>query len=411
VKDRREFIKTLLVLGGSGALFDPTKALAQSVSLGPPVRDTRAVPHGSVLLPEIQINPFSSEIILNSRLSYHSGYSGSLSPQILANVLWAAARAPLIGSYRIIYAALPTAVYRYDADNHCLVPHLLGNHMSESNVAFEVGVAGDVIEDAGVSLHYAQLASYSFWSTTSNQPVCCPKDSGTNHANSNWNPQSTVHLVNCYGRMNTVNGITAQLAVQSSNGSLPDPLTDGPMLLEDGLADLSYGDQFASGELTLNRISQIAWASYGCNPHDVFGGRAGINVASWVAMYFLTGRIYIVRSTGVDRYHIRLPSGSTGSRDHRIEAVTVGDRRANLRSALPGLPQSAPNYYVFCATDTQTRHLVEAGFAGANALLQATSLGLQGYFNAGFSSSERTSVINALSIPTSDLPLLVFSVG
>ncbi|MEO0095960.1 MAG: FlgD immunoglobulin-like domain containing protein, partial [candidate division WOR-3 bacterium] len=38
-------------------------------------------------------------------------------------------------------------------------------------------------------------------------------------------------------------------------------------------------------------------------------------------------------------------------------------------------------------------------------------INLQGYFTANFSSSERTAIINALGIPTTDLPLFIFSAG
>jgi hypothetical protein len=130
-----------------------------------------------------------------------------------------------------------------------------------------------------------------------------------------------------------------------------------------------------------------------------------------VAYYYLTGRIYIVRSDGVERYHIRDLSGSTSSRDHRIERVTNGDRRPNLRAATNKLPQTAPNYFVFCAAGSNNFQLVEAGFCGASALLQATSLNLQGHCAAGFTSQERTAIINALSIPTNHYPLVVFSTG
>ncbi|MEW6746566.1 MAG: nitroreductase family protein [Planctomycetota bacterium] len=316
-----------------------------------------------------------------------------------------------MGNTRTLYAATRDNVYEYDARRHSLWLHLPGNHLSESRAAFEVGVCGDVIEDAGVALHYAHLASCAFWTTTHNQPCCCPKESATTHANTSWRPRSSIHLVNTYGLMGTVAGITSELVAVSSDGSLPDPSTNGSTLLEDGFASLSYGDQFTGVELTLDQLSQIAWASYGCNPHYAANGKAALTVASAVAYYLLTGRIYMVRSTDVSRYQIRLPSGSETTRDHRIELVTPEDRRSQLRAALPDLPPTAPNYFVFCASDTQRWHRLEAGFCGASALLQATSLGLQGYFNSGFTAAERSAIINALSIPANHLPLLVFSVG
>ncbi|HEX7319235.1 MAG TPA: FlgD immunoglobulin-like domain containing protein [bacterium] len=399
--ERRKFLKILLA-GGAGAMLNYKKALAGNLPVLFP--DARA-------LPPVQINTFSSEIVMNSRRSYHGSYSGSLSDQILGNILWAASKAPMVGSNRIIYAARSDNVYRYDEVAHDIIVHLSGNHKSEAATAFEVGVASDLAEDAGAALHFGHLASVAFWTSTSSQPSGCPKESATTYANSNWSPAYTVQMVNCYGLMGTVSGITNSLVAISSDGSLPDPSTDGTVLLENGLSGLIYGSDFDSTELTLNELSQLAWASYGNNPHMTTNNRAGLVAASAVANFYLTGHIYIVRSEGVERYHIRLPSGGVTTRDHRIERVTTGDRRSNLRAAVARIPQSAPDYYVFCATTASRWQLIEAGYAGAGALLQAASLSLQGHFTCNFNSSERTAIISALGIPAADLPLLVFSAG
>lgn len=397
--DRRSFLKILLA-GGVGA--------AVNRSFG---KDIPSILAPAQALPAPQVNTFSSEIVMNSRRSYHGGYSGTLSDQILANVLWAVSRAPMVGTTRIVYVARPDNVYEYDPQLHEINLHLAGNHMSEGNLAFEVGVASDLSEDAGTGLHYGHLAATSFWTSTSNQPSCCPKESARTNANSSWNPVMSVQMVNCYGRMGTVSGITSTCVAQSSNGSLPDPNTDGTMILENGLTSLSYGDQFSGTELTLAELGQIAWSSYGNTPHTTANNRAGLTVASAVANYYLTGRIYIIRSEGVERYHMRLPSGQANTRDHRIERVTDGDRRPQLRAAVSRIPQTAPNYCVFCAATASRYQLLESGYCAAGALLQATSIDLQGHFTADFTSGERTAIINALGIPSSDLPLVIFSIG
>lgn len=396
---RREFLK-ILIAGGAGTLFRKTFAQKNTLLLQMG-RD----------LPPMQINPFSSEVVLNSRLSYHDGFSGTLSDQILANVLWATARAPLIGSSRIIYVALPDNVYTYDPDQHELLFHKSGNHISEPELAFEVGIASELVEDAGTALHYAHLAAISFWTGTSNQPICVPQRSATIHANGNWDAASTIHLVNSYGRMGTVRGITDELVAESSDGSLPDPSTDGTVLLENALSNLIYGAQFDETELTLEEISQLAWASYGCTPHTTYNGRDGLTVASAYANYYLTRRIYIVRREGVERYHNRLPSGGLNTQDHRIERETEGDRRPQLRDAIFRLPDTAPNYFVYCAENADTYPLLEASFCGASALLQTTSLNRQGFLTADFTEGERSAIINALDIPPDDLPLVIFSAG
>ncbi|MHC4945060.1 MAG: nitroreductase family protein [Planctomycetota bacterium] len=403
--DKRDFLK-LMVAGGAGLLVNPTHVFGQQLkpSQAPQIEKY------AKLLPPVRVNPFSSELVLNSRYSIHGGYKGILPEQVVANILWAAGKAPVMGSSRTIYAALRDYVYEYDVERHALIPHKKGNQLSESSLALEVGVASELSEDAGASLHYACLAGLSFWTSKTDKPSCCPKDSGRSNANNKWNPASTIHMVNCYGRMGVVDGMDDTLVAHSSDGSLPDPSTDGLVPLESALADLLYGDQFTATELGLDELSQIAWAAYGCTPHTAIG-RAALTVASAVANYYLTGRIYIVRSVGVERYHIRLPSGSSSTRDHRIERVTNGDRRSALRSAVSRLPQTAPNYFVFCASTTTNWQLIEGGYCGASALLQATSIDLHGHLTGGFSSAERSAIISALSIPANHYPMVVFSTG
>jgi hypothetical protein len=397
--NRRRFLQTLCA-GGTGALF--SSSLSRSFPLT--MNHSRA-------LPDPQVNAFATEAVLNSRHSYHFGYSGTLSDQVLANVLWAVSRAPVMGSSRIIYVARPDNVYRYDPASHELLLHLAGNHLSESSLAFEVGVAGDLAEDAGAALHYGMLASTSFWDDTSSQPAVCPKESAQINANNAWNPDLYVQLVNCYGLMPTVSGITYDVVAHSSDGSLPDPETDGSTLLEEALGGLMYGDQFRTSEPGLDELSQLLWASYGNTPHTTANGRGGLTVASAVANYYLTGRIYLVRPDGVERYHIRLPSGQPSTRDHRIERVTDGDRRQELRAAAAGIPETAPGYIVYCAGTADRWQLLEAGFAAASGLLEAKSLELQGFLTGNFTTDEREAIIAALGIPAGDLPLVVFSAG
>jgi len=397
--DRRRFLKILLA-GTAGTVLNR--------SYGRPFAGLLT---GTRYLPPPQVNTYSSEIVMNSRRSYHSGYSGALSDQVLANILWACARAPMIGAGRIIYAARTDNVYRYDPVAHDIVLHLAGNHMSESACAFEVGVAADLAEDAGAALGYGALAVEAFWLTTSSQPIGIPKESARTNAQNNWSPALTIQMVNCHGLMGTVSGITNQLVALSSDGTLPNPSTDGATLLENGLANLRYGSEFSSTALTLNELSQLAWASYGNTPHTASGGKAALTVASAVANYYLTARIYIVRPEGVERYHIRQTSGSQTTRDHRIERMTTGDRRPQLRSAIARLPQNAPAYIVYCAQTASRYQSIESGYAASGALLQATSLNLQGHFTANFSASERTAISTALGIPAADLALEIFSAG
>lgn len=397
---RRSFGKMMIMAATSmiakNGWSRPLKAAASDIDLPSPTTGLHSV-----------------EECLNSRVSTHGGYSGTLNQQILANALWAASRPPLMGVSRFIYAATPDGVYNYDPVSHKLTLHTSGNKLSESKLAFEIGIATDpagLAEDAGAALHWAHLAIVPFLENTSEKPVCCPKDSGYENANESWNLSANVHLVNCYGKMSSASGFKTNLVATSSDNSLPAPSVDGTTILENAMREPIFGDEFSSEELTLEEISQLAWAAYGCTPHSI-SSKAGLTVASWNAKYYLTGRIYIVRSGSVDRYHMRQSSGDDSTRDHRIEQLISEDRRAQLRSAVPRISQSAPVYFVFCADSTSRERLLEAGYCGSSALLQATSMNIQGHYCGGLNDTERTAMQQALGINDTDKPLLLFAAG
>jgi hypothetical protein len=305
---------------------------------------------------------------------------------------------------------LPANVYRYDPVRHELVLHLAGNHLSSATLGFEVGIVSDLAEDTGIASQFGLLAATAFWADTSDQPGTCPSAAATDNATNTWGA-GTVTFASSYGLMGSVRGMTSELVAVSSDGSLPAPATVGATIFEDAVEALDYGTSFASGDLAIGHLAQLAWASYGNTPHLASNGNAALTCPSSQALYYLTGRIYIVRSVGTERYEIRQPGGSATTRDHRIERVTYGDRRPALRSAVARIPQTAPVYIVYCAAAAARVALLESGFAAAGAMLQAASSGLRGYMTAGFSATERTAIIGALGIPSGDLPLLVFSAG
>jgi len=279
-----------------------------------------------------------------------------------------------------------------------------------SGLAFEVGIMSDVTEDAGIAGQFGLLAATGFWSTTHQTAGFCPMATAQNNATSTWNAGTFV-FANSFGLMGTVSGITTELVAVSSDGSLPNPNVSSHVILEDAIVNLDYGNRFITQDLGIGQISQVLWASYGNTPHAASSGRAALTSPSSQGQYFLTSRIYIVRSSGTERYHIRLPGGDATTRDHRIERVADGDKRAPLRSAVGSVLPTAPVYIVFCGSTTESRQRVECGLAGGGAILQATSLGLRSYVTTGFSDAERPAIIAAIGIPTGDLPMLIVSVG
>ena len=83
-------------------------------------------------LPAPVIDPHSTEICMNSRLTYHGSWSATGTQQMLADVLHATALAPVTGTSRVIYVATSTNVYLYDPASHELIVHKAGNWRSDN---------------------------------------------------------------------------------------------------------------------------------------------------------------------------------------------------------------------------------------------------------------------------------------
>jgi hypothetical protein len=344
-------------------------------------------------LPDPAVTGNSVELCLNSRVSDHGGWSGEAPDQWLSTVLWAAGEAPITGGYRDIHVTTPEGEYLYDPENHSLSYEAAGD---SSPAAFILVYDRERDFDAGVSYMTALLASVSLWNGTTSQLASCPMQQSL------------------YFGMRDVRGLTSELVVNSSDGSLPDPSTDGSNNLEDVLANLKYTDKFAHDDLSLPQVSQILWAGYGCTPHNGTYGRAALTVPSWSAEYYLTGRIYVVKQDGAFRYHNRKPPGNDlFTRDHRIELINPNDIREILRSNVSDLP-SAPCYVILCLKDSDAGlwyARLETGFVAGNMLMQASALGLNSYFTTNLSEDEKERIQNITGIPAQDIPHAIVSIG
>jgi len=367
-----------------------------------------AIEAGQLPPPIIKNN--SVELCLNSRYSQHS-LSGIANNQQISNIVWAAGRVPITGSYRDIYIATPTATFLYDPNSHSLSWH--SDDVTDDG-AFQIIYESELDFDTGVSFMPALLASVSLWNSTESPVANCPKGIGYPKARLIFGVQSVA-------------GLTTELAVHSSlpedePGWLPDPCTVGDNSLEELLANLGYVVNFAQTNLTLQQISQVLWAGYGCTDHNP-SGKAGLTVPSAWANYYLTRSIYLANENGVYRYHNRNPETNLTTKDHRIEQIDSGnagrsgprpaDARGRLQSAVSGLPQ-APCYIIICLDSSyvgqEYAHL-ETGFVAGSMLIQATAIDLGCHFTSELTSNEQRIIQAATNIPSSHLPQVIVSIG
>jgi len=196
-------------------------------------------------LPPPIITNNSVELCLNSRYSQHS-LSGIANNQQISNIVWAAGRVPITGSYRDIYIATPTATFLYDPNSHSLSWH--SDDVTDDG-AFQIIYESELDFDTGVSFMPALLASVSLWNSTESPVASCPKGIGYPKARLIFGVQSVA-------------GLTTELAVHSSlpedePGWLPDPCTVGDNSLEELLANLGYVVNFAQTNLTRSLMTTI----------------------------------------------------------------------------------------------------------------------------------------------------------
>ncbi|MHC4206459.1 MAG: nitroreductase family protein [Planctomycetota bacterium] len=352
----------------------------------------------------------SVEVCLNSRYSEHS-LRGTANARQISNIVWAAGRIPFTGTHRDIYVLTPNATYLYDPNGHSLSWH---SNVVRDDGAFAIRYESQLDFDTGVSFMPALLASVSLWNSTESPVASCPKGIGYPKARLIFGAQS-------------VRGLKTELAVQSSvpegePGYLPDPCTAGDNSFEQVLANLNYAGSFTQTNLTLQQISQLLWAGYGCSAH-MASGKAGLTVPSAWANYYLTRSIYLANENGVYRYHNRNPDTNHATRDHRLEQIDSSsagrggtrpaDSRGRLQSAVSGLPE-APCYAILCLDSSyvgQEYARLEVGFVAGSMLIQATAIDLGCYFNAGLTSAERTAIQSATNIPSSHVPQAIVSIG
>jgi len=395
-----------------------TAAAILALVAWPMLCQAQDIPGGALPAPIVTQN--SVQTCLNSRYSQHTLSKAAAGVQQISNILWAAGRAPVTGTYRNIYVATPGGTYQYHPADHSLSRH---SNEAVPDGGFAIIYDAQLEFDAGVMFMPAILASVSLSRSTESPVACCPKGIG----------YPTTRLI--FG-VQPVANLTTQLTARCSvapeqPGWLPDPAMTGDNSLEEVLADLKYVDNFMQTDLTSHQVSQILWAAYGCTPHVTSNGRAGLTVPSAYANYYLSRSIYLLNEDGIQRYQNRDPSTNPRTRDHRLEpsdhADSSGrprpggesenpdpsDARTRLHSAVSGLPR-APCYVVLCLDSSnvgQPYAQLEVGFVAGNMLLQASAIGLGCHFRTRLSTAEQRSIQEATGIDASHIPQAIVCVG
>ena len=104
---RRQFCQTAAVgLGG--------------LALGGCLRGRLVQPGEPQILPAPIVTGKSVELCLNSRVSKHFVLGGTATTEQMSNILWAAGRAPVTGSYRTIYLKTAAGTSIYQPQDHAL---------------------------------------------------------------------------------------------------------------------------------------------------------------------------------------------------------------------------------------------------------------------------------------------------
>ena len=186
---------------------------------------------------------------------------------------------------------------------------------------------------------------------------------------------------------------------------LPPPLTAGGMGVAEAIAKRRSVRQFTQEALTMEEVSQLAWAAQGITEPE-----RGLRAApSAGALYPL--ELYLFTKDGVFRY---VPKG------HKLIQLSAKDTRAELSAAALGQSSVREAALAFVLTGVFTRTeakygkrssqyvYMEAGHAAQNIHLQAVALGL-GSVPVG--ALQEKAVADVLGLSSEETPLYIVPVG
>ena len=209
--------------------------------------------------------------------------------------------------------------------------------------------------------------------------------------------------------MNNDNG--QQLAVQTQEEVLPEPLREGNVSIEEALTLRASIRSFTQENLTREQVAQLLWAAQGINrPGTRFRTAPSAGATYPLEMYLAAGRVNGLQP-GLYRYvpgdHTLVKTGDVDLRDE-IALAALGQ----------GQVREAPAVFIVAADydrtarrygDRGTRYVhMEVGHASQNICLQAITYGLGTVIVGAFDDDQLKSV---LGLPANENPLIIIPAG
>lgn len=204
--------------------------------------------------------------------------------------------------------------------------------------------------------------------------------------------------------------LLATTAAAQETIELPQPQIRGSVSLEEALQARRSVRRYSAEPLELKEIAQLAWSAQGITRKNRFRTAPSAGALYPLELYLLAGK---VKGLGPGLYHY-LP------KQHALEKIASSDIRTELAGAAYNQKALNRAAAVFVITAVMKRTewkyrgraeryvYIEAGHAGQNLLLQATSLGLGSVIIGAFFDD---TVRDLLGLPDTYQPISLLPVG
>jgi SagB-type dehydrogenase family enzyme len=204
--------------------------------------------------------------------------------------------------------------------------------------------------------------------------------------------------------------LIAPWALAEGQITLPPPQLKGSGSLEEALQARRSVRSYSKESLELSEVAQLAWAAQGITKKRRFRTAPSAGALYPLELYLLAGK---VKGLDPGLYHY-LP------KQHAMEKIASTDMRTELAGAAYNQRalSRAPAVFVIAGVKKRTARkyrgraeryvYIEAGHAGQNLLLQATSLGLGSVIIGAFFDD---TVRDLLSLPDTHQPISLLPVG